>query len=453
MSAAPARAECIIQARWIAPVEGPRRLLEDHALVIRDGRIADLLPATELAGRWQAPEHHELSEHLLIPGLVNAHTHSGMNLFRGLADDLPLEEWLHEHIWPAEGRWVSESFVTDGTRLAVAEMIRCGVTSFGDMYFYPDCIARVASEAGIRAAIFNPVLDFPTPMGQGPDDYLRTAIRCIDEWRHHPLITPGFGPHSPYAVSDEPLGRIATLAEEMDVPVMIHLHESAGEVQPDERGERPVARLQRLGLLSPRLQAVHMVHVTDEEIALVAETGTHVAHCPESNLKLANGFCPVERLRAAGVNVALGTDSVASNNDLDMIGEMRTAALLAKAVTRDASALSADEVLAMATLGGARSLGLEQHTGSLVAGKHADIAAIDLGQLESRPLYDPVAQLVYSAARSQVTHVWVGGKCLMAEREMRTLNLERLLRSADAWQQQLEQYSQGHHAPGPEEAS
>ena len=450
MSATAARADCIVQARWIAPVEGPRRLLEDHAVVIRDGRIADLLPSAEIEGRWQAPEHHELPDHLLIPGLVNAHTHSGMNLFRGLADDLPLEQWLHEHIWPAEGRWVSERFVTDGTRLAVAEMIRAGVTSFGDMYFYPDCIARVASEAGIRAAIFNPILDFPTPMGQGPDDYIRTAIRCIDEWRHHPLITPGFGPHSPYAVSDEPLGRIATLAEEMDVPVMIHLHESAGEVEPNDRGERPVARLHRLGLLSPRLQAVHMVHVTDEEIRLVAETGTHVAHCPESNLKLANGFCPVQQLREAGINVALGTDSVASNNDLDMLGEMRTAALLAKAVSGRASTLSADDVLAMATLGGARSLGLEQQTGSLVAGKLADLTAVDLGQLEARPLYDPVAQLVYSTGRSQVSHVWVGGQCLMAEREMRTINLERLLRSADEWQAKLAQYSQGHPDPAPE---
>ena len=441
MSPTPAQADCILQARWIAPVEGSAELLAHHALVIKEGRIADLLPADQVEGRWQAPEHHDLSSHLLIPGLVNAHTHSAMNLFRGLADDLPLAEWLEEHVWPAEGKWVSEEFVTDGARLAVAEMIRGGTTCFSDMYFYPDSIARAATEAGIRAAIFSPVLDFPTPMGQGPDDYLHVATRFIDDWRNHPLITPGFGPHSPYAVSDEPLARIRTLSDEMDVPVMIHLHETAGEVQPDANGERPLARLHRLGLLSPRLLAAHMVHLDEEEVRLTAQTGTHVAHCPESNLKLASGFCRVTTLREAGINVALGTDGAASNNDLDMIGEMRTAALLGKAVSGDAAALPAHEILAMATLNGARSLGLDQQTGSLVAGKNADIVAVDMAELEARPLYDPVAQLVYSCTRNQVSHVWVNGRCLMAGREMRTLNLERLLRVADNWQQQLAGFS------------
>ena len=439
MAQPPALADRIIHARWIAPVEGSQRLLDRHALVIKDGRIADLLPSAQAESHWQAPEVSHLDSHLLIPGLINAHTHAAMNLFRGLADDLPLMTWLEEHIWPAEGRWVSEEFVSDGTRLACAEMIRSGTTCFADMYFFPDAIGRAATEAGLRACLFSPILDSPTPMGQGPDDYLRIATQCIDDWRHEPLIQIGFGPHAPYTVSDEPLQRLLTLAEELDAPIMMHVHETAGEVSmaSEANGERPLARLARLGLLSPRLLAVHMTQLSEDEIRLVAETGTQVVHCPESNLKLASGFCPVEALRQAGINVALGTDGAASNNDLDMFGEMRTAALLAKGVAGRADALPADAALAMATLNGARALGLEQHIGSLAVGKQADITAVDLAELESQPLYDPIAQLVYAAGRHQVSHVWVSGKALLAERKLTTRNRERLLRDAASWRDKI----------------
>ncbi|WP_111656327.1 TRZ/ATZ family hydrolase [Isoalcanivorax indicus] len=439
MAQAPAHADQIIQARWIAPVEGPARLLNDHAVVISGTRIVDILPAAEVGRRWQATETLRLDNHLLMPGLINAHTHAAMNLFRGLADDLPLMTWLEQHIWPAEGKWVSEQFVGDGTRLAAAEMIRSGTTCFADMYFFPEAIARVATEAGLRASLFCPVLDFPTPMGQGPDDYLRLATAAADNWRHDPLISVGFGPHAPYTVSDEPLQRILTLAEELDCQIMMHVHETAGEVQGavDAGGERPLARLARLGLLSPRLLAVHMTQLTDDEIRQVADTGTHVVHCPESNLKLASGFAPVEALRTAGVNVALGTDGAASNNDMDMLGELRTAALLAKGVAGAADALPADAALAMATLNGARALGLDQLTGSLVAGKQADIIAIDLSALETRPVYDPIAQVVYAAGREQVTHTWVAGRCLMAERQLLTLNTGRILRDTQTWQENI----------------
>ncbi|MBA3979458.1 MAG: N-ethylammeline chlorohydrolase [Alcanivorax sp.] len=439
MAQAAAHADLIIQARWIAPVEGPSRLLTDHAVVITGTRIVDILPVAEVSRRWQATETLRLDQHLLMPGLVNAHTHAAMNLFRGLADDLPLMTWLEQHIWPAEGKWVSEQFVADGTRLAAAEMIRSGTTCFADMYFFPEAIARVATEAGLRASLFCPVLDFPTPMGQGPDDYLRLATAAADNWRHDPLISVGFGPHAPYTVSDEPLQRILTLAEELDCQIMMHVHETAGEVQGsvDASGERPLARLARLGLLSPRLLAVHMTQLTEDEIRQVADTGTHVVHCPESNLKLASGFAPVEALRNAGVNVALGTDGAASNNDLDMLGELRTAALLAKGVAGAADALPADAALAMATLNGARALGLDQLTGSLVAGKQADIIAINMSALETQPVYDPIAQVVYAAGREQVTHTWVAGRCLMAERQLLTLNTGRILRDTQTWQENI----------------
>lgn len=439
MAQAAAHADLIIQARWIAPVEGPSRLLTDHAVVITGTRIVDILPVAEVGRRWQATETLRLDQHLLMPGLVNAHTHAAMNLFRGLADDLPLMTWLEQHIWPAEGKWVSEQFVADGTRLAAAEMIRSGTTCFADMYFFPEAIARVATEAGLRASLFCPVLDFPTPMGQGPDDYLRLATAAADNWRHDPLISVGFGPHAPYTVSDEPLQRILTLAEELDCQIMMHVHETAGEVQGsvDASGERPLARLARLGLLSPRLLAVHMTQLTEDEIRQVADTGTHVVHCPESNLKLASGFAPVEALRNAGVNVALGTDGAASNNDVDMLGELRTAALLAKGVAGAADALPADAALAMATLNGARALGLDQLTGSLVAGKQADIIAINMSALETQPVYDPIAQVVYAAGREQVTHTWVAGRCLMAERQLLTLNTGRILRDTQTWQENI----------------
>lgn len=427
-------ADLIVHARWIIPVEGSGPL-DNHALVVRDGLIADILPSASVEGRWQAEQTLHLGQQALLPGFINAHTHAAMNLFRGLADDLPLMRWLEEHIWPAEGKWVSDQFVYDGSRFACAEMIRSGTTCFADMYFFPEAAARAAKEAGLRAVLFSPLLDFPTPMAQGPEDYLRLAIAAHDNWRHEPLIDVGFGPHAPYTVSDAPLKKMLTYARELDLPIMMHIHETAGEVMmaSADGGDRPLARLNNLGLLGPRLLAVHMTQLSDDEIALLAETGTSVIHCPESNLKLASGFCPVEKLRRAGVNVALGTDGSASNNDLDMHGEMKTAALLAKAVAQDASALPAAAALEMATLGGAKALGLDSKTGSLVIGKQADMIAIDLGALETQPLYDPVAQIVYSATRNQITHTFVAGRTLMADRELTTLNEARVLRDARAW--------------------
>lgn len=427
-------ADLIIHARWIIPVEGSGPL-DNHALVVRDGLIADILPSDQVEGRWHAAHTLHLGQQALMPGFINAHTHAAMNLFRGLADDLPLMSWLEEHIWPAESKWISDEFVYDGSRFACAEMIRGGTTCFADMYFFPEAAARAAKEAGLRAVLFSPLLDFPTPMAQGPDDYLRLAIAAHDNWRHEPLIDIGFGPHAPYTVSDGPLKKLLTYARELDLPVMMHIHETAGEVMmaSADGGDRPLTRLHNLGLLGPRLLAVHMTQLTDNEIALLAQTSTSVIHCPESNLKLASGFCPVEKLRRAGVNVALGTDGSASNNDLDMQGEMKTAALLAKAVAEDASALPAAAALEMATLAGAKALGIDSKTGSLVIGKQADMIAIDLGALETQPLYDPVAQIVYSATRNQITHTFVAGRTLMADRVLTTLNEARVLRDARTW--------------------
>jgi 5-methylthioadenosine/S-adenosylhomocysteine deaminase len=431
--------DLIIRAGWIVPVEPSGVVYEDHCLAVSRGRIVDILPVAEARARCLAKNEVHLPHHALIPGLINTHTHAAMTLFRGLADDLPLMQWLQEHIWPAESAWVSEDFARQGTGLAVAEMIRGGTTCFNDMYFFPQESAQAASQAGMRATIGLIMIDFPTAWASGPDEYMEKGLALHDRYRHDPLIRTAFAPHAPYTVSDEPLRRVATLAEELDIPIHMHVHETAIEVSDavTRYGSRPLARLAALGLVSPRLLAVHMTQLEDGEIEQLAEAGAHVLHCPESNLKLASGFCPVARLRQAGVNVTLGTDGAASNNDLDMFGEMRTAALLAKAVSGDASAVPAADALRMATINGARALGLEHEIGSLEPGKAADIVAVDLGGLESRPVYDAVSHLVYVCGRHNVSDVWIAGRQVLKDRRLTTLDEQQIFAQAEAWRERI----------------
>lgn len=434
--------DTLIYARWIIPVEPADLVLEHHAIVIDDGRIIDILPGTIAAETYQAATIKQLDSHALIPGLVNAHTHTAMNLMRGMADDLPLMEWLEGHIWPAEAKWVSKEFVHDGCELAIAEMLKSGTTCFQEMYFFPDVVGRVADRVGIRACIGLIVIDFPTAWAQDADDYFRKGIAVHDQFRTNSLINSSFAPHAPYTVSDEPLERIRTYAEELDIPIHIHVHETAFEVKSAEEqsGKRPLQRLNELGLVTPRLVAVHMTQLNDDEIRLLADSGAHVVHCPESNLKLASGFCQVEKLMQAGVNVALGTDGAASNNDLDMFSEMRTAAQLAKAVAGDASALPAAQALRMATLNGARALGLDKDIGSLEIGKAADITAVDLGQLQTQPVYHPISQLVYAAGREQVTDVWVAGRHLLKGGKLTSMDEAEILGRATSWQEKMVEF-------------
>ena len=432
--------DTLIHARWIIPVEPADTVLEHHAIACHDGKIIDILPSDQAEQQYQAGTVHKLSQHILIPGLINTHTHAAMSLFRGLADDLPLMDWLQNHIWPAEGRWVSPEFVHDGTQLAIAEMIRGGTTCFNDMYFCPDITARAVDSAGMRATVGMILIDFPTVWANNADEYIHKGIEVHDHYRNNSLIHTAFAPHAPYTVSDAPLERVVTLAEELDIPVHMHVHETAFEVhQAEQQGQRPLQRLQTLGLVTPRLLAVHMTQLNEDDIALMAESGAHVVHCPESNLKLASGYCPVQKLLDAGVNVALGTDGAASNNDLDMIGEMRTAALLAKTVADDASALPAMQALQMATLNGARALGLDDTIGSLKPGKAADMVALDMSDIATQPLYHPISQLVYAATRQQVTDVWVAGKQLLRNRELTTIDTDAILDKAQQWAVKIQQ--------------
>ncbi|MEP4485643.1 MAG: TRZ/ATZ family hydrolase [Halioglobus sp.] len=432
--------DLLLHPDWIIPVAPSTEALANHSLAVADGNIIAILPREE-CGDIQAHETIELPGHALLPGLINSHGHAAMSLLRGFADDLPLMPWLENHIWPTEGAHVDASFVRDGTDLAILEMLRGGITTFSDMYFFPDEAAASAQRAGIRCQLTFPVFDFPTVWARDADEYISKGLALRDTLKHSSLITVVFGPHAPYTVSQNNLEKISTLAAELDLAVHIHLHETVGEVLQavESNDERPLDTLHGLGLIGPRSQCVHMTDLGDQDIALLAKTGAHVVHCPQSNLKLASGACPVSKLLDAGVNVALGTDSAASNNGLNLFEEMKAAALLAKLTTGDATALPAHQALHLATLGGARALGIDDRVGSLEPGKRADMIAVDLTGPETQPLYNPVSQLVYACNGSQVSHSWIDGVPIMAQRKLLRLDEHDILSRAQQWQQRINQ--------------
>ncbi|MBT8118593.1 MAG: TRZ/ATZ family hydrolase [Gammaproteobacteria bacterium] len=420
--------DTLLHARWVIPVDGKNRFLEHHCIAIHDDRILEILPCDDAREKYSASVSRNYDQHALIPGLINSHTHAAMNLFRGLADDLGLMDWLENHIWPAESLHVNEAFVHTGTELAIAEMIRGGTTCFNDMYFFPDITARVAADIGMRASVGLILIDFPTVWANNSEEYIDKGLAVFDHYKGHELIKTAFAPHAPYTVSDQPLKRIRTLSDELELSIHMHIHETAHEVSEARKntGVRPLTRLYELGLLTPALQAVHMTQLHDDEIPLLASSGSHVIHCPESNMKLASGTCPVKALHDAGVNVALGTDSSSSNNDLDMFGEMRSAAMLAKISTMDATAVPAEQALQMATINGARALGIDDITGSLEPGKFADIVAVNFDTIETVPVYDPVSHLVYCSSREHVSDVWIAGRQRLTDRVLNTIDESRL---------------------------
>ncbi|MGN7916657.1 TRZ/ATZ family hydrolase [Lysobacter sp. 22409] len=435
----PIACDLLIEAGWVVPVEPHAVVLEDHAVAIKDGVIVGLLPSAEARTRYAAAQTVSRPEAALIPGLVNAHTHNPMTLLRGIADDLPLMEWLQGHIWPVEGAVIGPEFVEDGITLAIAEMLRGGTTCANENYFFPDVQAAVYKRHGFRARVGLPVIDFPTAWAKSSDEYFDRAGEVHDLWRDDALVATTFAPHAPYTVSDANFERIRMLADQLDLPIHLHTHETAQEVADSIKlhGQRPLARLDRLGLVTDRLIAVHMTQLTDAEIALCAERGVSVVHCPESNLKLASGFCPTCKLDQAGVNLAIGTDGCASNNDLDMFGETRTAAFLAKAVANDASALDAFKSLRAATLGGAKALGFEAKIGSIEIGKQADLVCVDLGQLETQPVHHVVSQLIYATGRHQVSDVWIAGRSKLRQRELIDMDTAALVANARQWRERI----------------
>lgn len=433
--------DTLISASWIVPVEPELTVLRQHSIAVKQGRIVAILPTAEVPARFTAREYVDLSSHVLIPGFVNLHGHSAMTLLRGMADDLPLMTWLSGHIWPAESKHVRDDFVFDGTQLAIAEMLRGGTTCINDNYFYPSAVARALVSSQMRGVVGACIIDFPTGYASDADEYIARGLASRDEFLGEPLVRFSLAPHAPYTVSDRTFSRVLTLAEELELNIHLHLHETQDEIEGSLKDHhvRPLARLKALGLLTPNLIGVHAVHLNAEEIGWLAEHGCHVAHNPSSNMKLASGIAPVVELLAAGVNVGLGTDGAASNNRLDMFTEMRTAALLAKVASGRADVVPAFQALQMATINGARALGLEQDIGSLTAGKSADFAAVALDDIETAPCFDPISHLVYSAGRECVTDVWVAGKRLLKHRELTTLNRAQLIARARAWRDRIRQ--------------
>ena len=432
-------ADTIINARWVIPVLPRHTLLEHHAVVIRQGVIVDVLPSATALERYPRAAVVDLPGHALIPGLINLHTHADMTLMRGMADDLPLMPWLKEHIWPVEARVVSADFVRDGALLACAEMLRGGITCFNDMYFFPEAAARAALQAGMRAAIGMIALEFPSAYASDATDYLTKGMALRDTLRDESLLSFCLAPHAPYTVSDATFERIAIYAAELDVPVHIHVHETQDEIRDSlaQYHMRPLQRLKHLGLLGPNLIAVHAVHLTPDEIILLAEHGCHVVHCPSSNLKLAAGLAPVHALQQAGVNVGLGSDSAASNNRLDILSELRLAALLGKLGANDAAAIPATQALEMATINAARALGLDAKIGSLEPGKRADITAIDLSAPELAPCYDPRSHIAYAAGREHVTQVWVDGEWRVRDGQLVSLDTADISARASYWRDKI----------------
>jgi len=429
--------------QWVATGEASAPVLTDSAVIVENGRISQVLPSEQAAQQFPDLTRVELPDHLVTPGFVNAHTHVAMSLLRGYADDLPLQEWLNNRIWPAEGKWVSEEFVYDGAVLGCFEMLLGGTTTFNDMYFFPEATARAAQSLGMRASVGMILIDFPSAYGAGPDDYLRKGLALRDQYRDEGHISFCLAPHAPYTVSDDAFKRVATLADELQLPVHVHLHETAFEVEESVKahGKRPIARLADLGLVGPGLIAVHAVHLEDAEIETLAKNNCSVAHCPHSNLKLGSGIAPISDLLAAGVTLGIGTDGSASNNKLDLLAETRTAALLAKGASANAASFSAAQALEAMTLGGARALGLDHEIGSIAAGKQADLVAIDLSAPQVQPVFDPIAQLIYAADRTQVSDVWIGGRHV-AHRQQLTVSsgrnaLSEVVARIPVWQNRL----------------
>jgi 5-methylthioadenosine/S-adenosylhomocysteine deaminase len=430
--------DTLIHAAHVVPVE-PRGVLDDHAVAVKDGRIVAIVPGASAQSRFDAREVVRLASHVLIPGLVNLHCHAAMALMRGMGDDTPLMTWLQEHVWPAEAKHVSDEFVHDGSLVAMAEMLRAGVTCVNDMYFFPEATARAALRIGMRASLGVIAIEFPSAYAADAHEYLKKGLATRDAYRGESLLTFTLAPHAPYTVGDETLKRISVFAEELDLPIHCHVHETRGEIEESvaQHGVRPLERLRRLGIVGPRLIAVHSVHLEDHELDLMARQGVCVAHCPSSNLKLASGIAPVAAMRSRGIRVGVGTDGAASNNRLDVMTEMRTAALLAKGTSGDARVVPAAEALEMATIEGARALGLEGRIGSLAPGKSADLAAIDLSSIETLPTYDPLSHLVYAAGREHVTHVWVEGRPRVADRSIVGLDPADIADKARWWSKRL----------------
>jgi len=432
-------ADLVVRNGTVVTVDAGRRVIAHGAVAVDGGRIVAVGTEAEVDGQFRAREVLDAAGGIVMPGLVNAHTHAAMVLFRGVADDLKLMEWLQRYIFPAEKINVTAEFVRAGTRLAALEMIRSGTTTFVDMYYFEDQVAEVCKEAGLRGVLGSSLIEFPAPDSKTIPDALAYAERFLKRWANDPLVVPAVAPHSTYLATPETLKAARALADRYRAPILIHLSESSDEQsQVRERyGRTPTEHLRQLGILRRGVLGAHGIWLTPSDRAILKEAGAGVAHCPQSNMKLASGTAPVRDMLAEGLRLGLGTDGAASNNDLDMFEEMLTAALLAKHASGDPTVAPAPAVLEMATLGGARALGMEDRIGSLEPGKRADLVVVGLDEPRLHPLYDPVSHLVYVAKGADVRHVVVEGRVIMRDRRVLTLDEKAVVAEADRLRDQV----------------
>jgi len=436
--------DTLLSASWVLPIIPRRKIFENYSVAIDNGIIIDLLPTKKALKKYQANTSLNLNNQVLMPGLINAHTHASMNLFRSLADDLPLLDWLQNYIWPVEKKFINADTVKAGVQLAMAEMIRGGTTYFNDMYFFPLDAAEVIIKTGMRATGSLVLMNVPTKWAKNEKDYLKKIKTVYKQHPNSDLINWILMPHAPFTCSDESLREIKRLSDELNLTVHSHAHETLNDIALDVKKYhcRPLERFFRADLLNDKLSLAHVVHLTQYEMHLLKDNNVNVIHCPESNMKLGNGIANMARLAKMGINVALGTDGAASNNDLDMFGEMRSAALIAKGVTQNPTVFSDFEVLEMATINGAKAVGLENVIGSIEKGKSADIIAVDLSHYFTQPIYNPASLLVYAANRLQVSHVWVKGNLLLQEEKFKTLDIEKVLADVNQYAIKIKKFAQ-----------
>ena len=419
----------------VVTVDGSRRVIERGAVAV-DGRdIVAVDTAEAIAAKYRGRETIDAAGGVIMPGLINTHTHAPMVLFRGLADDLALMEWLQKYIFPAEAKTVTPDFVRAGTRLAALEMIESGTTAYADMYYFEEEIARVTKAAGLRGILGQTIIQFPVPDAKTPQEGLARTERFAQQFAGDELITAAVAPHAMYTLDAETLKACRAMADRLRIPVIIHLAETQDEIKTAAEKYRatPTAFLESIGFWGPRTLANHGVHLTAADVATLAARKVGVSHNPESNMKLASGIAPVEEMRAAGISVGLGTDGAASNNDLDMFEAMRQAAFLHKLKNGDPRAVAAPVALEMATIGGARALGMEKEIGSLEAGKRADLLIVSMSSARQTPMYDPVSHLVYVTRGDDVRTTIVNGKVLMRDRKPLTLDAAQVLADARAF--------------------
>ncbi|MAR99939.1 MAG: N-ethylammeline chlorohydrolase [Nitrosomonadales bacterium] len=431
----------IISATWIYTSNSKNELLSNYSIVIKNDKIIDLVLQDEVFEKYEANEVYQLTDHIITPGLINTHTHVAMSLFKGFADDLPLQDWLNNYIWPAEKKFVNSQFVKEGSILALSEMIKSGITTYNDMYFFPDSTAEASKDLGIRSNIGLVVLDFPTNYASDPEDYLAKGFNFRDKWRNEDLISTSIAPHAPYSVSDKAFNLINTYSEELDINIHIHLHETILEIEDsiEKYGITPIQRLNNLGIIGPSMIAAHCVHLNEQDLSILTSNKVNIVHNPSSNMKLGSGIADVTKMLKQNLNVSLGTDSSASNNRLDIIEEMRLAALLIKGKTKSPELLSAVQAINMATINGAKALGLDSLIGSIEINKKADLISIDLNSITAQPIYNPLSTLVYSSSRSDVDYVWINGDIKLKDKKLINIDEDKIIQIAKKWQTKINQ--------------